>query len=44
MQALVASLGTRRQMRNMLHTESGKFHSFFFASVPECIEAIMTIQ
>lgn len=30
MQALVASLGTRRQMRNMLHTESGKFHSFFF--------------
>jgi hypothetical protein len=43
MQALVASSGAR-QMKNMLETESGNFHLFFFASVPECIEAIMTIQ
>ena len=44
MQALVASLGARRQMKNMLQIESGNFHLFFFASVPECIEAIMTIR
>lgn len=44
MQALVASLGARRQMKNMLQAESSNSHLFLFASVPECIEAIMTIQ
>jgi hypothetical protein len=29
----------RRQMKNMLQTESANFHLFFFASVPECIRS-----
>jgi hypothetical protein len=34
MQALVASLGARRQMKNMLQTESGNFHLFFSPVYP----------